>query len=100
MQWYVSQHGKTTGPFDEERLAMLVDWGRISREAFICDQQCSAWIAIRCSRFAQLFPSSPADAANSASGAGAPIEVERETKQALGLVAFSFFVAWLLMATM
>jgi hypothetical protein len=56
MRWYVSQHGKTTGPFDEERLAMMVRWGKVSREAFICDPQCSAWIAIKRSAFAPLLP--------------------------------------------
>lgn len=99
MQWYVSQKGKTTGPFDEERLAMLVQWGRITRDAFICDKQCSAWIAIRCSAFAQLLPSdSPTSATRT--GADATESTELETKQALGLVALSVILAGLLMAAL
>jgi hypothetical protein len=115
MQWYVSQSGKTTGPFDEERLAMLVHWGRISRDAFICDKQWSAWIAIRRSAFAQLLPGE----AGRGGGPGSPDEsdeagsngqppsrwgwlraIEQGTRQALGLVAFSVILAGLLMATL
>jgi hypothetical protein len=94
MRWYVSQYGKTTGPFDEERLAMLVHWGKISRDAFICDQQWSAWIAIRRSAFAPLL-SGRADAA---ADAVAPRELG--TKRALGLVALSVILAGLLMAAL
>jgi hypothetical protein len=92
MRWYVSQNGKTTGPFDEERLAMLVHWGKISRDAFICDQQWSAWIAIRRSAFAPLLPV----------GADGPTEVAEPlgTKRTLGLVALSVIVAGLLMAAL
>jgi hypothetical protein len=116
MQWYVSQGGKTTGPFDEERLAMLVQWGRISRDAFICDKQCSAWIALRRSAFAQLFPgevprgggaSGGRDESDIAGSSGQPPSrwgwlraVEQGTRQALGLVAFSVILAGLLMATL
>jgi hypothetical protein len=93
MRWYVSQNGKTTGPFDEERLAMLVHWGKISRDAFICDQQWSAWIAIRRSAFAPLLP------ARAGSG---PTDVAEPlgAKRALGLVALSMIVAGLLMAAL
>jgi hypothetical protein len=113
MQWYVSQNGKTTGPFDEERLAMLVHWGKITRDAFICDKQCSAWIALRCSAFAQLLPQPTserrrfggpvsADASGPSPDSEAPAtrSVERETKQALGLVALSVILAGLLMAAL
>jgi hypothetical protein len=94
MRWYVSQKGKTTGPFDEERLAMLVHWGKISRDAFICDQQGSAWIAIRCSGFAPLLPARAA--------AHGPTEASEllGTKRALGLVAFSVILVGLLMAAL
>ena len=47
MQWYVSQNGKTTGPFDEERLAMLAHWGKISPDAFICDER-SLIVSVTC----------------------------------------------------
>jgi hypothetical protein len=116
MQWYVSQKGKTTGPFDEERLAMLVRWGRISRDAFICDKQQSAWIGIRRSAFARLLPASEqrrrfggllgAEAAvegPSPGAAGADAERyadDRGSRQALGLVALSVILAGLLMATL
>jgi hypothetical protein len=94
MRWYVSQHGKTTGPFDEERLAMLVHWGKISRDAFICDQQWSAWIAIRRSAFAPLLPVG----GDGPAAEGEPLELG--TKRALGLVALSVIVAGLLMAVL
>lgn len=93
MRWYVSQNGKTTGPFDEERLAMLVHWGKISRDAFICDQQWSAWIAIRRSAFAPLLP-------NRDGHFEAAEPVELGTKRALGLVALSVILAGLLMAAL
>ena len=115
MQWYVSQNGKTTGPFDEERLAMLVHWGKISRDAFICDKQWSAWIAIRRSAFAQLLPGEggsgrageEGDAASGSASDAAHFPrrgwlraVEQGTRQALGLVALSVILAGLLMATL
>ncbi len=53
-RWYVSQNGKTVGPYPEERLKVLVQWGKVSREAYICDEQCSSWIAIKRSAFAPL----------------------------------------------
>jgi hypothetical protein len=94
MRWYVSQKGKAKGPFDEERLAMLVRWGKISRDAFICDQHWSAWIAIRCSAFAPLLPERAA--------ADGPNEVLEPlgTKRALGLVAFSLILVGLSMAAL
>lgn len=53
-RWYVSQNGKTVGPYPEERLKVLVQWGKVSHEAYICDEQCSSWIAIKRSAFAPL----------------------------------------------
>lgn len=116
MQWYVSQKGKTTGPFDEERLAMLVRWGKISRDAFICDEQLSAWIGIRRSAFARLLQAPEGDGSGGAlgsdAGAGAPpgsssgAGSERSdgeqagSRQALGLVALSVVLAGVLMATL
>jgi hypothetical protein len=59
MRWYVSENGKTTGPFDEERLRMLVHWGKVSQKAFLCDSQWSAWIAIKQTTFARLLQEQP-----------------------------------------
>lgn len=114
MQWYVSQNGRTTGPFDEERLAMLVHWGKISRDAFICDEQWSAWIGIRRSAFAQLLPPEERDGAASAAAdpngprPGGVVRsfcawlraIEQGTRQALGLVAFSVILAGVLIAAL
>jgi hypothetical protein len=100
MQWYVSQNGKTTGPFDEERLAMLVHWGKISRNAFICDKQLSAWIGIRCSAFARLLPPEGSGAATGDERPETSQPIELGSKRALGLVAFSVILAGLLMAAL
>jgi GYF domain 2 len=54
MQWYVSQNGKTLGPFTEERVAMLVNWGKIANDAYICDDKWSCWVAVTRSHFAPL----------------------------------------------
>lgn len=56
MQWYVNQNGKTTGPFSEQRVAMLVNWGKLSDDAYLCDDQWSCWVALRRSPFAPLLP--------------------------------------------
>jgi hypothetical protein len=54
MRWYVNQNGKTVGPFPEERIAMLATWGKISRNAYICDEQFSTWVSITRSAFGPL----------------------------------------------
>lgn len=101
MQWYVSQNGKTTGPFDEERLAMLVRWGRISRNALVCDSQLSAWLPIRRTAFAALMAEDAPGGASRDAAAAADSEAEgRGSKQALGLVAFSVILAGVLMAAL
>jgi hypothetical protein len=116
MQWYVSQNGKTTGPFDEERLAMLAHWGKISPDAFLCDEQHSAWISIRCTAFARWLPAAEpsrlvkwARAARErrarARAASVPSArlfdlAEQGSKQALGLLAFSVIIAGVLAATL
>jgi len=63
MQWYVNQNGKTTGPFSEERVAMLVNWGKISNDAYLCDDQWACWVAVGRSQFAPLFPDYDAERA-------------------------------------
>jgi uncharacterized protein DUF4339 len=67
-QWYVSQNGKTSGPYREERLKVLVQWGKVSREAYICDEQCSTWIAIKRSAFAPLLVAEEAGAGEAGEG--------------------------------
>jgi hypothetical protein len=54
MQWYVSQNGRTLGPFTEQRVAMLVNWGKIENDAYICDDKWSCWVAVTRSHFAPL----------------------------------------------
>jgi|SRR6185295_10863972 len=54
MQWYVSQNGRTLGPYTEERVAMLVNWGKIDSDAYICDDKWSCWLAVKRSHFAPL----------------------------------------------
>lgn len=59
MQWYVSQDGKTTGPFSEQRIAMLVNWGKISSDAYLCDEKWACWVALKRSQFAPLLGELP-----------------------------------------
>jgi len=110
MLWYVSQNGKASGPFDEQRLAMLVHWGKISRDAFICDQQCSVWISIRRSAFAPLLQGESdaraADVAHVGPAQARPparntsqLGVDLDNKLAFGLCAFCFLLAGVLMVT-
>ena len=54
MQWYVSQNGRTSGPFSEQRVAMLVNWGKISNDAYICDDKWTCWVSVTRSHFAPL----------------------------------------------
>jgi hypothetical protein len=54
MRWYVSQNGKTSGPFNEQRIAMLVNWGKITSEAYLCDEKWASWVALTRSQFAPL----------------------------------------------
>jgi hypothetical protein len=63
MQWYVNQQGKTTGPFSEQRIAMLASWGKISNEAYLCDDQWCCWVAVGRSQFAPLLPAYDAEQA-------------------------------------
>jgi hypothetical protein len=69
MRWYVNQNGNTVGPLPEERIAMLVTWGKISRDAYICDEQFSTWVSITRTAFGPLVSASKvgADATSAAS---------------------------------
>jgi len=62
MRWYVNQNGKTAGPYSEQRIAMLATWRKISRDAYICDEQLSTWVAISRTAFAPLVADAPASA--------------------------------------
>jgi hypothetical protein len=102
-QWYVSQNGKTSGPYSEERLKVMLQWGKVSREAYICDEQCSTWIAIKRSAFAPLFPDAQpgaeatGDAPAPADGVGGLFAREHWAVWALSLVLASALgtVIWL-----
>jgi len=63
MQWYLNQNGKTTGPFSEDRVAMLVNWGKVSKDAYLCDDQWACWVAVGRSQFAPLLPNYDAERA-------------------------------------
>lgn len=54
MKWYVSQNRKAQGPLSEQRVEMLVNWGRISRAAYVSDERLSCWVPITRSRFGAL----------------------------------------------
>jgi hypothetical protein len=62
MRWYVSQNGTTAGPFSEQRIAILASWGKISRDAYICDEYLSTWVAITRTAFAPLLADAPVNA--------------------------------------
>src|SRR5262245_19628517 len=54
MLWYVSQDRKTEGPLSEQRIAMLIHWGKVTRRAYVCDEQFSGWVSIERTAFAPL----------------------------------------------
>jgi hypothetical protein len=60
MLWFVNQHGKTEGPLPEERVTQLLRWGKISRSAYVCDEQLSSWVSIQRTAFAPLLRPAPA----------------------------------------
>ncbi len=59
MLWYVSQDRKTQGPLNEQRLAMLIRWGKVTRRAYVCDEQFSGWVSIERTAFAPLIAEQP-----------------------------------------
>ena len=56
--WYVCEGGKTAGPLREQRIAQLIQWGKISARAYVCDEQLSSWVSIRRTAFATLLAAS------------------------------------------
>src|SRR4051812_36566354 len=59
MLWFVNQDGKTEGPLSEERVAQLLRWGKISRDAYVCDEHLSSWVSIQRTAFAPLLRPAP-----------------------------------------
>ncbi len=57
MRWYVNSNGTTIGPLSEERIAMLCTWGKLSAEAYVCDEQFSNWVPIGRTAFGALVAS-------------------------------------------
>jgi len=55
MLWFVNQGRKTEGPLLESRIAQLIRWGKISRSAYVCDEQLGSWVSIQRTAFASLF---------------------------------------------
>lgn len=88
MLWYVSQDRKTEGPLDEQRLAMLIQWGKITRRAYVCDEQLSGWVSIERTAFAALLAQQPEEPEPSAPGAlrGASLRFSTRALQRLGAV--------------
>ena len=67
MLWFVNQDRKTEGPLPEQRVVQLIRWGKISRRAYVCDEQLTSWVSIQRTAFAALFApiplvATPADA--------------------------------------
>jgi hypothetical protein len=58
MRWYVSENRKASGPFTEERIAIMVQWGKISQKALLGDESHATWVPITRTHFAPLFPAS------------------------------------------
>ncbi len=52
--WYICEGGKTEGPLREQRIVQLIQWGKISARAYVCDEQLSSWVSIRRTAFAAL----------------------------------------------
>ena len=57
--WFVCEDGKTEGPLREQRIVQLIQWGKISSRAYVCDEQLSSWVSIRRTAFAALLAQSP-----------------------------------------
>jgi hypothetical protein len=88
MLWYVSQDRKTEGPLNEQRLAMLIHWGKITRRAYVCDEQLSGWVSIERTAFAALLAQRPEEPEPAAPGAlrGASLRLSNRALQRLGAV--------------
>lgn len=72
-QWFVSERGVISGPFATERLRIMVQWGKLSSHALVCDESNGAWIPLRQSTFAAdaAALATPEDSASAAPRLGA-----------------------------
>jgi hypothetical protein len=88
MLWYVSQDRKTEGPLNEQRLAMLIHWGKITRRAYVCDEQLSGWVSIERTAFAPLLAQQAEEPAPKALSVlrGGPLKFSTRALQRLGAV--------------
>lgn len=88
MMWYVSQDRKTEGPLSEQRLGMLIHWGKVTRRAYVCDEQLSGWVSIERTAFARLLAEQPDAPEPQAPGVlrGAPLRFSTRALQRLGAV--------------
>ena len=51
-RWFVSERGEISGPFGAERIRIMIQWGKLSTRACVCDEANGAWIPLRQSMFA------------------------------------------------
>jgi hypothetical protein len=86
--WFVSEQGKLSGPFSAERIRVLLEWGKISADAYVCDEFSSAWIPIRQSRFGAHVKGAPP-------ATGLPIEWRRVGAVVLCCAASVLWLAFL-----
>lgn len=92
-QWFVSERGVISGPFATERIRIMIQWGKVSPRALVCDEANGAWIPLRQSAFASHVASQvmPDDGASNA----APLAAwfREEASQRRLCVAGAFAVA-------
>ena len=92
ISWFVNQAGKTQGPLPDQRIRQLIRWGKISRAAYLCDEQLSGWVSIQRTAFASLLaPSVPPSARERADGVrllgalrGGPLRLSTRGARRLG----------------
>ena len=92
MSWFINQAGRTQGPLPDQRVRQLIRWGKISRGAYICDEQLSGWVSIQRTAFASLLaPAAPLSTPERADGVrplgalrGGPLRLSTRGAQRLG----------------
>jgi len=92
-RWFVSERGVISGPFGAERIRIMIEWGKLSARACVCDEANGAWIPLRQSMFAAEAAALPApDDASSAAPSIAAWFREEASRRRL-CVAGAFAVA-------